>query len=51
LPHDVTVHVLPSGDPPRTDLSQLRYRNFSRIAERITRAYEASSTYPAEQVG
>lgn len=50
LPDDVTVHVLPTGDPPRTDLSQLRYRNFSRIAERITQAYEASAAYLAEQV-
>ncbi|MGH8907073.1 MAG: patatin-like phospholipase family protein [Egibacteraceae bacterium] len=48
LPDDVTVHVLPSGDPPPNDLSQLRYRDFSRIAERIARAYEASAAYLAE---
>lgn len=48
LPGNVTVHVLPTGDPPRTDLSQLRYRNFSRIAERIAQAYEASTAYLAE---
>ncbi len=51
LPDDVTVHVLPTGDPPRADLSQLRYRNFSRIAERIARAYEASAAYLAERTG
>ncbi len=48
LPDDVTVHVLPTGDPPRNDLSQLRYRDFSRVAERIAQAYEASGAYLAE---
>jgi NTE family protein len=51
LPDDVTVHVLPTGDSPRADLSQLRYRNFSRTAERIGRAYEASAAYLAEWAG
>lgn len=45
LPPDVTVHVLPSGDPPKADLSQLRYRDFSKISDRIRRAYEASVDY------
>lgn len=48
LPEDVTVHVLPTGqtDPPRyNDLSQLRYRDTSRIAEGIARAREATAAY------
>jgi NTE family protein len=50
LPDDVTVHVLPTGHPPRNNLSQLRYRSFSGTAERIARAYEASTAYLTEQV-
>ena len=49
LPPDVDVHVLPSGSPPKADLSQLRYRDFSRVSERIARAYEASAAYLAER--
>ena len=45
LPEDVTVHVLPTGGPPKADLSQLRYRDFTKVAERIERAYEASAAY------
>ncbi|MBW3653329.1 MAG: patatin-like phospholipase family protein [Actinobacteria bacterium] len=48
LPHGVTVHVLPTGqtDPPRyNDLSQLRYRDSSQIAEKIDRAHEATALY------
>jgi NTE family protein len=48
LPAGITVHVLPTGqqDLPRySDLSQLRYRDRSRIAARIDRAYEASLAY------
>jgi NTE family protein len=48
LPDDVTVHVLPTGqtDPPRyNDLSQLRYRDGSRIADNIARAREATARY------
>ena len=48
LPQDVTVHVLPTGqtDPPRySDLSQLRYRNTSGIAEGIARARDATASY------
>ena len=50
-PPDVTVHVQPTGqsDPPRyNDLSQLRYRDTSKIRDRIDRAYEASMAYLAE---
>jgi len=48
LGDDIDVHVLPTGqqDPPRyNDLSQLRYRDTSRIAERIESAHQASLTY------
>jgi len=51
LPDDVVVHELPTGqtDPPRyTDISQFRYRDTSRIRDRITRAYEASLAYLEE---
>jgi NTE family protein len=51
LPPSVEVHVLPTGAevPPRySDLSQLRYRDSSRIVERIERAREASAAYLAE---
>src|SRR6266702_1639037 len=53
LPRDVTVHVLPAGitgvNGQRTaaDLSQLRYRDFSRVDEHIERAHEASAAYLA----
>jgi NTE family protein len=46
LPSGVTVHVLPTGEEGRfTDRSQFRYRDFSRVRERIDRAYDASSAY------
>jgi len=48
LPEDVTVHVLPTGqpDPPRYNaLSQLRYRSTSHIGGAIARAHEATATY------
>jgi NTE family protein len=51
LPQDIEVHVMPTGQerPPRySDLSQLRYRDTSRIAERMNRAYEASARYLSE---
>jgi NTE family protein len=50
LPDDVTVHVLPTGAPeaPRyADLSALRYRDFSRVADRIARAHDATLGYLA----
>jgi NTE family protein len=53
IPEGVDVHVLPTGteDPPRyNDLSNLRYRDSSRTAARIDRAYEASAAYLAELV-
>ena len=48
IPDDVDVHVMPTGQesPPRySDLSQLRYRDTSRIADHIARAYQASAAY------
>jgi NTE family protein len=47
LPEEVTVHVLPSGDPPQpTELAQqLRYRDFSRVQQRIEQAYRATCEY------
>jgi NTE family protein len=45
LPDGIAAHVLPTGwsDPPRySDLSQLRYRDASRVRERIASAREAT---------
>jgi NTE family protein len=54
LPPYVTVHVLPSGaasgDVGGT-LNQLRHRAFGQTAERIERAYAASSRYLDRQLG
>jgi NTE family protein len=49
VPPGVTVHVLPAGADAQTgvDLSQLRYRDASRVDEHIKRAYEASAAYLA----
>ncbi len=51
LPEGVIAHVLPSGErePERYDsLSQLRYRNFRSVPQRIERAYEATLSYLKE---
>jgi NTE family protein len=48
LPADVTLYVLPSGEPAAPsagDLRDLRYRNFGRVTERIERSYAAASAY------
>ena len=48
VPDDVDVHVLPTGEvePPRyADTSALKYRDTSRVSERIRLAYEASASY------
>ena len=48
VPDGVAVHVLPTGDPapPRfNDLTQLRFRDFSRVDRRIAFAYAATSEY------
>jgi NTE family protein len=52
LPDDLDVHVLPTGqrEPPRfTDLSQFRYRDTSKVAGHIERAYEATGEYLDER--
>jgi NTE family protein len=53
LPPHVAAHVLPTGDDNgvKPDLSQLRYRNFAGIAERIERAHQASAAYLADLAG
>ena len=48
LPDHIAVHVMPTGqtNPPRySDLSQLRYRDTSKIADRIAQAHAASVRY------
>lgn len=48
LPAHVTVRVMPTGqaEPPRyNDLSQLRYRGTSGVADRIRSAHDASLAY------
>ena len=48
LPRDVTLHVLPSGEPAAPaagDLRNLRYRDFSGVPDRIERAYVAARGY------
>ena len=52
LPDNVRVYVMPAGavrDGP--DLSQLRYRDKTRVADSIERAYTASASYLAELTG
>ena len=52
LPDDVRVHVLPAGAERRpADLSQLRYRDKTKVRVSIERAYTASARYLAEQAG
>jgi NTE family protein len=53
VPSGVTVHVLPAGVDGQAgvDLSQLRYRDTSRVDEHIQRAYEASAAYLAGAAG
>lgn len=48
LPDQVTVHVLPTGmNGQNGGLSQLRYRDASRVEANIEKAYAASSDYLA----
>jgi NTE family protein len=52
IPDNVVVHVLPTGDPepPKyADLSALRYRDTSRVAERIQLARESAAAYLARR--
>jgi NTE family protein len=49
LPDGVRVHVLPTGAEQRPpDLSQLRYRDTTKVTVSIERAYAASAHYLAE---
>jgi NTE family protein len=48
LPEGVVAHVLPTGEenPPRfSDLSQLRYRDFSDVSKRVAGAHAAAAAY------
>jgi NTE family protein len=48
LPAGVVAHILPTGEekPPRfSDLSQLRYRDFSDVAKRVAGAQAATEAY------
>jgi len=48
LPVHVRVHVLPAGGDRRPpDLSQLRYRDKTRVGASIERAYAAAASYLA----
>lgn len=50
VPAGVTVYVLPTGDERArkpTDPRQLRYRDLSRVGERIDTAHHASASYLA----
>ena len=52
LPADVRVHVLPAGaDRSPPDLSQLRYRDKTKVGASIERAYAASASYLAQLTG
>jgi NTE family protein len=52
LPDDVRVHVLPTGSARSTpDLSRLRYRDKTKVAASIERAYRASASYLAGLAG
>ncbi len=54
LPPGVVAHVLPTGDEEEARsemLSQLRYRDFSRVPTRIQRAHRATARYLAGVAG
>jgi NTE family protein len=52
VPAGVRVHVLPSGGDRRPpDLAQLRYRDRTKVAVSIERAYAASAAYLARLTG
>jgi NTE family protein len=52
LPGGVQVHVLPAGGDQRPpDLSQLRYRDKTKVGMSIERAYTASASYLAGLAG
>jgi NTE family protein len=48
LPDDIAVHILPTGERSRSatePLANLRYRDFSRVVERIDAAHRATRRY------
>jgi NTE family protein len=45
LPSGVALHVLPAGDEAPPSTANLRYRDFSRVPERIERARGAAGAY------
>jgi NTE family protein len=49
LPHDVVVHVLPTGDEVPEGLAQLRYRDTRAVGRRVQRAYDATTAYLGAQ--
>jgi len=52
LPADVAVHVLPAGEDRRApDLSQLKYRDKTKVGASIERAYAASASYLSQLTG
>ncbi|HEU0104323.1 MAG TPA: patatin-like phospholipase family protein [Mycobacteriales bacterium] len=51
VPQGVTVHVLPTGAPAPGALDDLRYRDTSRVADRIARAYDATAGYLTTRSG
>lgn len=53
LPEGVAGHVLPTGeeDPATSPLSQLKYKDFTHVSERMQTAYEATSRYLADTLG
>jgi NTE family protein len=52
IPDGVRVHVLPSGgDRKPPDLAQLRYRDRTKVAVSIERAYTASAAYLSRLTG
>jgi NTE family protein len=45
LPAGVALHVLPAGEGTPPSTANLRYRNFSRVPDRIDQAYRAAGEY------
>lgn len=50
VPSTVDVHVMPAGEGSARDDSPLAYRDLKSAMARITRAYEASSAYLADNL-
>jgi NTE family protein len=50
VPDDVTVHLLPAGDP-ETPLATLRYRSTAQVPRRIEQARAATAAYLEQAAG